>query len=285
MNRTLFYNIAASFFNVLLIVVIKLMVDASMITPEIASFFRHVSAFLIISPFLISTLKKSPEHFIQKIPHFAMFVRGLFYAIATFLWPIVYTHIPLHIAMTMGFLVPFISNILLVIFLKEKIPNYVWISMLFGVVGVLIILRPYIHDFNKYHILALVCITFWAASATLNKFIAQKRVKVHIALFYLTIYASIFTSGLVFFAKISIPHNIFLPIACLGFVSVVAQFFVIKSYQTSAGYLVNTMEFVRFLMFLTADVLLFGANLTLMTIVGSVIIGASVYYVLRRYNG
>ena len=63
MGKALFFNIIASFFNVLLVVVIKLMVNKEMITPEIASFFRHISALIIILPFILLTLKKEPKHF------------------------------------------------------------------------------------------------------------------------------------------------------------------------------------------------------------------------------
>jgi len=74
------------------------------------------------------------------------------------------------------------------------------------------------------------------------------------------------------------------PILCLGVLSVASQYFSMKAYQVSKGYLVNAMEFVRFLMYLVADILVFGANVKMLTIIGAIIIGFSVYSVVKRHE-
>jgi len=284
MGRALFFNIMASFFNVILVVVIKLMVNEEIITPEIASFFRHISALIIILPFILLTLKTEPSHFVENAPQWVMILRAVCFTVGTFLWPIVFTHIPMHIAMTIGFLAPFVSNILLVVFLKEKIPKHAWIAKLFAVIGVVVILEPYIHDFNRYYILAVVCVMFWGIASTLNKFIAQRKVRINISLYYVTIYSVIFTGMIVYFGKIEFPNNVLKPILYLGLLSVASQYFSMKAYQVSKGYLVNAMEFVRFLMYLAMDIIVFGADIKILTMVGAVIIGVSVYSVVKRHE-
>lgn len=284
MGRALFFNIASSFFNVMLVVVIKLMVDSNMITSAIASFFRHISALIIILPFILRTLKTEPKHFVENVPHWVMILRAICFTVGTFLWPIVYTHMPMHIAMTIGFLSPFISNILLSTFLNEKIPNHAWIAKLFAVIGVVIILEPYIHDFNRYYILAFVCVMFWGIASTLNKYIANRKVRINISLYYITIYSVIFTGMIVYFGKIELPKDILKPILYLGALSIASQYFSMKAYQVSKGYLVNAMEFVRFLMYLVMDIIVFGTDVKMLTAVGAVIIGVSVYFVVKRHE-
>ncbi len=284
MGKALFFNIMASFFNVILVVAIKIMVNKEMITPEIASFFRHISALIIILPFILVTLKKSPKHFVENLPQWVMILRAICFTVGTFLWPIVYNHMPMHIAMTIGFLAPFISNIMLVIFLKEKIPKHAWIAKIVAVVGVVIILEPYIHEFNKYYLLAVVCVMFWGIASTLNKFIAEKKVRINISLYYITIYSVIFTGMMVYFGNIELPKDVITPILYLGLLSVASQYFSMKAYQVSKGYLVNSMEFVRFLMFLVMDIVVFGANVKMLTIIGAAIIGISVYSVVKRHE-
>ena len=275
------FNILASFFNVMLVVVIKIMVNKGMITPEIASFFRHISALIIILPFVLITLKENPKHFVENVPQWVMILRAVCFTVGTFLWPVVFTHMPMHIAMTIGFLAPFISNILLVAFLKENIPKHAWVAKLLAVVGVVVILEPYIHDFNRYYLLAVLCVIFWGIASTLNKFIAQRRVRINISLYYVTIYSVIFTGIIVYFGKIEFPKNVLKPILYLGLLSVASQYFSMKAYQVSKGYLVNAMEFVRFLMYLAMDILVFGADVKILTNVGAIIIVVSVYSVVK----
>jgi drug/metabolite transporter (DMT)-like permease len=283
-KHTIIYNLLSSFFNVLLIIATKIMIEHHTITPQNASFLRNISSLIILLPLILSTLSKSPHQILHQIPHSTMFFRALFFSICAFIWPIVYCNIPLHIAMTLTFIIPFLSNTLLTTFLKEKIPSYIWSSMIISTIGVIIILQPHIHEFNTYYLLALLCIILWSIASTLNKSIAQQKIPTHIALYYLTIYSSIFTSIIIFLFHIPLPHQILLPLIILGTIGITAQYFVLKSYQTSTGYLVNCMEFLRFLMFLLSDILIFKTHITPSTIIGSTIIGLSIYYIIFQYK-
>jgi hypothetical protein len=44
------------------------------------------------------------------------------------------------------------------------------------------------------------------------------------------------------------------------------------------------MEFIRFLMYLTMDIVVFGADVKMLKIIGAIIIGASVYSVVKRHE-
>lgn len=260
------------------------MVKEYIIVSEIASFFRHISALIVILPFMIKNLEQNPHHFVHKVPHKIMISRALCYTFVTFTWPIVYTHIPLHIAMTIAFIVPFLSNFLLVYFLDEKIPKYVWYAKIIAFCGVVVILEPHLKEFDIYYILAFFGVIIWAVATVLNKEIANRGVKPNIALYYLTIYAVVFTGMLIYGLNISITHNFFKPFLMLGVISVLTQWFTIRAYRVSEGYYVNAFEFLRFLMFLVCDIILFGADLTFMTIFGSVMIGLSVVYIVKKYK-
>ncbi len=89
---------------------------------------------------------------------------------------------------------------------------------------------------------------------------------------------------IIYFGKIEFPKNVLKPILYLGLLSVASQYFSMKAYQVSKGYLVNAMEFIRFLMYLTMDIVVFGANIKMLTIIGAIIIGASVYSVVKRHE-
>ena len=125
---------------------------------------------------------------------------------------------------------------------------------------------------------------FWGVASTLNKLIAEKKVRINISLYYITIYSVIFTGMMVYFGNIELPKDVITPILYLGLLSVASQYFSMKAYQVSKGYLVNSMEFVRFLMFLVMDIVVFGANVKMLTIIGAAILGISVYSVVKRHE-
>lgn len=283
MNQALVYNILSAFFSVLLVIIVKVMVNEGGITPEMTSFLRHIAGLFVIMPFMIKTLEKNPHYFVHKIPHKLIVWRAILFTVATFIWPVVYTHISLHIAMTIVFAVPFISNILLVVFLKERIPKHVWIAKIIGFIGVVLILEPYVREFNIYYLLAFISVILWSVSTVLNKKIADLKVKIDISLYYLTIYAVILTSILVMIFEIPMPKNIIKPILYLGFIGVIGQILQMKAYGKGSGYLVNAMEFVKFLLFLVSDIIIFGAELSKITILGASIIGVSVFYIIKKY--
>lgn len=284
MQKALLYNLLSSFFSVLLIITIKVMVLEYIIVSEIASFFRHISALFVLFPLIILNLEKNPHHFVQKIPHGLMVIRALCYTFVTFCWPIVYTHIPLHIAMTIAFIVPFLSNFLLKYFLHEKIPRHVWVAKIIAFCGVIIILEPYIKNFNRYYVLAFFGAIVWAVTTVMNKEVANRKVRPSIGMCYHILYAVIFTTIIVFTLKVPMPSDCSKPIMVLGVISVLAQWFSIKSYRLSKGYYINAFEFLRFLMFLVCDAILFGAEISLITIAGSVVIGSSVVYIVKKYS-
>jgi len=101
-------------------------------------FFRSVFALIIISPFIyrggIQQLKTKQlsKHFFRSLFHFAG-QYGWVYAIA---------FIPLAEVFALEFTVPVWTAIIAMIFLKEKGTLSRFISIVFGVIGVLIILQP-----------------------------------------------------------------------------------------------------------------------------------------------
>tara|TARA_B100001989_G_C24401643_1_gene394510 strand:- start:104 stop:754 length:651 start_codon:yes stop_codon:yes gene_type:complete len=77
--------------------------------------------------------------------------------------------IPIEKFTAIQFIVPFIVTILAVIFLKERIYIYRTIALIFGFVGMLIIIRPGFIDISIGVSMALVSCFFWSVVIVITK--------------------------------------------------------------------------------------------------------------------
>lgn len=82
-----------------------------------------------------------------------------------------FSHLPLANSYTMGFLMPFVLNILAIFVLKEKISFLRWGTIILAFIGVVIAMRPGIEPFNIGYISMALVVLFLACAVLTIKFI------------------------------------------------------------------------------------------------------------------
>jgi len=268
----LIYNLLAAFINVAVMVAFKLLVLDGNLTANSSGLIRNLFGFIAFSPLIIFHLFKTPKDFTKNVPHKWNFLLGITGGIAMFIWPIVYINIETHIAMTFAFMLPFLANFMLMLWCKEKIPKIAWIAKILCLIAVFIILKPKFPHWNIYYSLALVCVVLWSISVVFNKKISQSGAKVYISLYWYLFLTTVFTvmCSISVFKEVSWLHwKIFL---LIGGLNSLGNFFTLMAFKKGNGYLPQMMEFVKFIVIIACDILLFDGTISITTIVGSLII-------------
>ena len=100
------------------------------------------------------------------------------------------TYMPLATANALFFSSPFFVSIFAKFFLKEFIGIRRWSAIVFGFIGVFIVLDPNFDDFEYKNLLPVLCAFFYAASMTITKYTSDKD-DVNTQLFYFYLIALI----------------------------------------------------------------------------------------------
>ncbi len=84
-------------------------------------------------------------------------LRGVLSTIGTFSSITAFSRLPMAEAFALIFLMPLVTTVLSVFFLKEKVAMKAWFAIILGFVGVLVVLRPGFRAIDIGHIAALAC--------------------------------------------------------------------------------------------------------------------------------
>jgi drug/metabolite transporter (DMT)-like permease len=89
--------------------------------------------------------------------------------VAMMVWFYTVTLLPLPEAVSFTFIVPIITTLAAVFFLKEKVNARIWEALAIGFIGILIIIRPGFHGFKNAYIFALCTTILWSISNLIVK--------------------------------------------------------------------------------------------------------------------
>ena len=134
-------------------------------------FIRSVISMTILFPVLI----RLKEWRISKKYWGWYAVRSLLFFIAVWSWLSVIEKIPLPQLYAIGFTAPIIASILSVVFLKESFSKSKLIALVAGFVGVLVIIRPGINDWNMINLVPLFCAFNWASAQVISKRLSREQ--------------------------------------------------------------------------------------------------------------
>ncbi len=150
-------------------------------------FGRYFVASILLFIFVIVARKK-----VSLKTHYPVLtiVRVILHFIAFSAFFISVTYMPLATANALFFSCPFFVSIFAKIFLKEFIGIRRWSAIVFGFIGVFIVLNPNFSDFEFKNLLPVACAFFYAASMTITKYTSDKD-DVYTQLFYFYLIALI----------------------------------------------------------------------------------------------
>ena len=165
--KAILLTVSGSFFAVLMESLIRsAQYDSNVYT---IGFLRFLFGLIIIFPYLIK--KKFIPYKTKNFKFY--FIRGLFNLPMMILGFGALVYVPFEQFKALHFLSPIIVVLLSFIIFREKIYMYRILALVIGFIGMIIIVRPGIVDFNIGTIMILISLTFWSLIIIVSKFVSK----------------------------------------------------------------------------------------------------------------
>ncbi len=165
--KAILLTVSGSFFAVLMESLIRsAQYDSNVYT---IGFLRFFFGLIIIFPYLIK--KKLIPYKTKNFKFY--FIRGLFNLPMMILGFGALVYVPFEQFKALHFLSPIIVVLLSFIIFREKVYMYRILALVIGFIGMLIIVRPGIVDFNIGTIMILISLTFWSLIIIVSKFVSK----------------------------------------------------------------------------------------------------------------
>ena len=165
--KAILLTVSGSFFAVLMESLIRsAQYDSNVYT---IGFLRFLFGLIIIFPYLIK--KKFIPYKTKNFKFY--FIRGLFNLPMMILGFGALVYVPFEQFKALHFLSPIIVVLLSFIIFREKVYMYRILAFVIGFIGMLIIVRPGIVDFNIGTIMILISLTFWSLIIIVSKFVSK----------------------------------------------------------------------------------------------------------------
>ena len=276
MSAFLFKSLSVLFF-VLMGTCIKLIGDRVPLFEVV--FFRNFFALIPITIVLfknnlkLSDINQYPLHLIRAI--FGICAMSLFFL------SLRYVH--LVEMQTISFSSVFFISILSVFFLQEVIGFRRIIAIMFGFVGVVIILNPSISLFSNYSFLPLIASLFLSFAVICLKKILTTNNN-FLSIFIFTLFCTIISLGFYNSSWVIPSYSDLLLMLLTGIFGFIAQFFLTKSFQLADASVLAPFEFSSLLWSYFIGYFLFNEIISLRVYIGGLIIVLSVGYIFYREN-
>ena len=165
--KAILLTVSGSFFAVLMESLIRsAQYDSNVYT---IGFLRFLFGLIIIFPYLIK--KKFIPYKTKNFKFY--FIRGLFNLPMMILGFGALVYVPFEQFKALHFLSPIIVVLLSFVIFREKVYMYRILALVIGFIGMLIIVRPGIVDFNIGTIMILISLTFWSLIIIVSKFVSK----------------------------------------------------------------------------------------------------------------
>ena len=211
------------------------------------------------------------------------------------------TYMSLAMANALFFCCPFFVSILAVIFLKEKVGIRRWLAIATGFLGVFIVLDPDFNNFDYMKLAPIACALCYAVSMTITKITSDKdnvytqMLHLYLGAIIISILFFIFTGKgqfntfsdptfqFIFREWFSNPGYSWPFIIAMGFISVLAFYFILNAYSIASPSVVSLYEYSLIVWAILTGYVLFDSVPTFKTLIGvSIIISAGVYIYFRE---
>lgn len=274
MSAFLFKSLSVLFF-VLMGTCIKLLADRVPLFEVV--FFRN---FFALFPVIFMLWKNNLK--IADINQYPLhLMRAVFGICAMTLFFLSLRHVNLVEMQTISFSSVFFISILSVFFLREVIGMRRIIAIMFGFIGVVIILNPSVSVFSNYSLLPLIASLLLSFAVIFLKKILITNNN-FLSIFIFTLFCSIISLAFMNSTWI-IPKTADIILLILtGFLGFIAQVFLTKSYQLADASLLAPFEFSSLLWSYFIGYFLFHEVISLRVYLGGLIVVLSVAYIFYR---
>ena len=184
--------------------------------------------------------------------------------------------------------------------LKENVGIRRWSAIVFGFIGVFIVLDPNFSDFEYRNLLPVFCAFCYAASMTITKYTSEKD-SIYTQLAWLYIFALLAgfiiylisgdgkfntfsdpTMQFIYREWFSNPTDTWPYVLVMGIVASISFFFVFKAYSIASPSIVSLFEYSYILWAILAGYLLFDTIPVPRTFIGTALIVGAGFYIFFR---
>jgi drug/metabolite transporter (DMT)-like permease len=208
-------------------------------------------------------------------------LRGLFDLASIPLWITALKYMQITQVVSIAFLTPVICAILAGITLQDRMPINKWVACLVALVGAFVVAHPDVSGFNYYGFLVLGTCILWASSGILLKKLSIKRQHPLVIIAYTN--AVIFCMTLPFmitsFQALSLEKWLLLTV--MGIIAFLANFALAHAYRLTQITNLLPFEYLKLVYTAIFSFILFGEVISTSTIMGSLIILAAAYYLVK----
>ncbi len=198
------------------------------------------------------------------------FIRAFLWAMATAMYFYAVTQINLSKAVAISFTVPIFTSIFAVFFLKEKLTSPRVLTLIFGVIGMLIIVNPGVH-YESAVSWVIAASILWSITDILIKMVGKENHAVPIA-FYFSFYSALFCLPLALDDWTMPESDDILWLLILNLLFMVNMISVVKSYQNAQLTAIMPFTFSQLVFTALIDYLVFAATPEFNTVIGAIVI-------------
>jgi len=276
-SQSIFFIIGSCFLVSFLVGIVRYL--SAFYDPSFIVMVRNIFALAILAPYIY----KNYRNIFTRNKLTINILRASSGFLSMTMWFYAVSMIPIADAVSISFIVPSLTTIFAIIFLKEKINIKNWISIIIGFIGVLIIIRPGFKEFNIAYLLMIVSACFWAISNILTKILSASQQPINVVAYLTTIMTILSVPFGVFYIQPLTIFSIFLLIA-MAIISNLSYFLLSKSYSKADLSIVQPFDFTRLIFSALIGYFIFDEKVDLLTIVGSLIILCGLLIALPKKN-
>jgi drug/metabolite transporter (DMT)-like permease len=192
-----------------------------------------------------------------------------------------FTLIPIADAVSLQFTTPLFTTVLAIIFLKEVVGLHRWSAILFGFIGVLIIVRPGFEELNLGIPVAICAAVFYASANVVNRALSRTE-STAVILFYGFMLQIPFAAIPAAMTWVTPSWDILWPLLGFGVTGIGAQWALTRALAVADASLVEPVMFVRLPLVSAIGYFLFAEIPDAWVWVGAVVIFTSTIVLARR---
>ena len=238
---------------------------------EIA-FIRQLLGFIFMSAFFLRDglrpliTRRLGLHFLRSVLNVAAML-AFFYGLSME---------PLAKVISLGLTAPLFATLGAVIFLKEKMTVYRWVSLAVGILGALIILRPGIQSVSLGALMVLLSNTLWAIALVVIKVLTKTETSVTVALYASLLQTPLAFCFAIFFWQWPTSEQL-IWLALLAMLGTISQLALTEAFQKADATIVLPADFTKLIWGSIIGYIFFNQIPEIWIGVGAIIIFAAVF--------
>ena len=229
----------------------------------ITIFFRFGISLLLILPWMI----KNPAEYLALRQPFKIFLRSFFTILALICFFYALKYISLADALVLNNAAPLFVPVISYLFLKARTPAPIWIGLLLGFLGIIIVLKPDRYFFQNASFIGLASGLLSAISMILIRQVS-KVTSIQNILFYTFLFGTLLSGLFVPFIWISLSSSSFFLLLAIGLIGALYQWLLTLSYSYAPVRITASLMFISILLGSLLDWLIWNKLPDFLTLIG-----------------